>query len=251
LRAATSSGGSAGVRASGQALRPRCDGMLPPARVVASPASRRDRPAEVASKSSRNASRRSRSIARLRAVVMIHPAGAGGIPLSGQRATAVANASCTASSARSMSPNTRASTATARPYSRRKTRSISERVTGRHLLSVLELALERTHPRTPSAVMSASLRIMSAAMQERVVIRDTGEQVRCVSETVPADEVAAASRRPAPIASDREHVSFAGAARRGIRCSEPKARFASPHVDERQIDRFKCGSRDRCPNNRA
>ena len=41
---------------------------------------------------------------RLRAVVMIQPAGLGGTPSAGQRWTATANASWTASSARSMSP---------------------------------------------------------------------------------------------------------------------------------------------------
>jgi hypothetical protein len=43
-------------------------------------------------------------IARLRAVVMIQPAGLLGTPSAGQRWTATANASWTASSARSMSP---------------------------------------------------------------------------------------------------------------------------------------------------
>src|SRR5690349_10464810 len=62
---------------------------------------------------------------RRRAVVMIQPAGLGGRPLSGQRLTASAKASWTASSAASMSPKTRTRTATARPYSARKTRSIS------------------------------------------------------------------------------------------------------------------------------
>ena len=76
-------------------------------------------------RSSREASRRRRSMARLRAVVMIQPAGAGGTPLSGQRCSAVTKASCTASSASAMSPSDRTSTATARPYSRRKTCSIS------------------------------------------------------------------------------------------------------------------------------
>ena len=47
-------------------------------------------------------------------------------PGGGQRCTAAVNASWTASSATSMSPKTRTRTATARPYSSRKTRSISE-----------------------------------------------------------------------------------------------------------------------------
>jgi hypothetical protein len=78
-----------------------------------------------ACRSAREASRRNRSIARLRAVVMIQPAGLGGSPAAGQRSTATVNASWTASSAASMSPNWRTSTATARPYSSRKIRSIS------------------------------------------------------------------------------------------------------------------------------
>src|SRR5262245_45062598 len=57
---------------------------------------------------------------------MIHPAGLGGGPVSGQRSTAAVNASWTASSATSMSPKTRTRTATARPYSSRNTRPISE-----------------------------------------------------------------------------------------------------------------------------
>ena len=48
----------------------------------------------------------------LRAVVMIQPAGLGGGPASGQRATAATKASWTASSATSMSPKVRTSTAT-------------------------------------------------------------------------------------------------------------------------------------------
>ncbi len=54
------------------------------------------------------------------------PAGLGGSPADGQRSTAAVNASWTASSARSMSPRTRTRTATARPYSSRNTRAISD-----------------------------------------------------------------------------------------------------------------------------
>jgi hypothetical protein len=54
-------------------------------------------------------------MARLRAVVTIQPAGLGGTPSVGQRCTAVRKASCTASSAASMSPRRRVRTATARP----------------------------------------------------------------------------------------------------------------------------------------
>ena len=70
------------------------------------------------SNGSRSASRRTRrrrSMARLRAVVMIQPAGLGGTPTSGQRRTAMRNASATASSARSKSPRTRIRVASARP----------------------------------------------------------------------------------------------------------------------------------------
>src|SRR5260370_3992719 len=65
-------------------------------------------------------------MARWGAVVMIHPAGLGGIRVDGHRETATANASWTASSARSMSPKALTRTATARPYSSRNTRSISD-----------------------------------------------------------------------------------------------------------------------------
>jgi hypothetical protein len=78
-----------------------------------------------ACRSSREDSRRRRSIARLRAVVMIQPAGLGGSRVSCHRCTARVNASCTASSATSMSPKERIRMATARPYSARNTRSIS------------------------------------------------------------------------------------------------------------------------------
>src|SRR3954467_10206304 len=60
-------------------------------------------------------------MARLRAVVVIHPPGFGGEPLSGQRSAAIANASATASSATSTSPRMRISVAVQRPASRRKT----------------------------------------------------------------------------------------------------------------------------------
>ncbi len=78
-----------------------------------------------ACRSARDASRRSRSTARLRAVVMIQPAALAGGPADGQRCSATVKASWTASSATSMSPNRRTRTATARPYSSRNTRSTS------------------------------------------------------------------------------------------------------------------------------
>src|SRR6266542_2018477 len=97
------------------------------------------------SRSSRDASRRTRSIARLRAVVMIHPAGLGGSPVDGHRRTATVNASWTASSATSMSRKRLTRTATARPYSSRNTRSISEAARAGTRGSVLGLVLERPH----------------------------------------------------------------------------------------------------------
>src|SRR5215212_7656926 len=54
------------------------------------------------------AARRTSSTARLRAAVTIHPGGLEGIPRRGQCRRAATNASCTASSARVRSPNTRA-----------------------------------------------------------------------------------------------------------------------------------------------
>src|ERR671910_259723 len=70
-------------------------------------------------------SRRRRSRARLRAVVVIQPPGLGGSPSRGHLRKATANASCTASSATSMSPKARMRTATDRPDSSRKIRPIS------------------------------------------------------------------------------------------------------------------------------
>src|SRR5262245_54067552 len=57
---------------------------------------------------------------------MIHPVGLGGAPSDGHRCNAIVNASCTASSARSMSPRWRTRTATARPYPSRNRRSIAD-----------------------------------------------------------------------------------------------------------------------------
>src|SRR5712691_9624757 len=72
--------------------------------------------------SSPRASRRRRSMARLRAVVVIQPPGLGGRPPRAHARIATANASCTASSARSMSPNARIRAAIDRPDSSRKIR---------------------------------------------------------------------------------------------------------------------------------
>ncbi len=56
-------------------------------------------------------------MARLRAVVTIHPAGLGGTPLVGHFSSATRNASWTASSATPMSPQRRTRVATALPDS--------------------------------------------------------------------------------------------------------------------------------------
>src|SRR5262245_23704921 len=93
-------------------------------------------------------------MARLRAVVIIQPAGLGGGPSPGQRRKAVANASATASSARSMSPRTRTRTATALPYSARKTAAISSGVIaseGRDVLERADLDRQRRRGRCPAA----------------------------------------------------------------------------------------------------
>src|SRR5205814_9135103 len=70
-------------------------------------------------------SRRKRSMARLRAVVVIQAPGLGGRPSPVHLRRAEANASCTASSATSMSPKTRIRAATDRPDSSRKIRPTS------------------------------------------------------------------------------------------------------------------------------
>ena len=62
-------------------------------------------------------------MARLRAVVVIQAPGLSGTPRCGHVSRALMKASWTASSARSKSPVTRMSVATARPCSSRKTRS--------------------------------------------------------------------------------------------------------------------------------
>ena len=74
---------------------------------------------------SRLDSRRSRSIARRVAVVVIHPPGLAGMPSRGQVCTAARNASATQSSARSRSPSRRASRATTRAHSSWWTRVIA------------------------------------------------------------------------------------------------------------------------------
>ena len=65
-------------------------------------------------------SRRRRSIARFRAVIVSHAPGLGGVPSRGQRSAATAKASCAASSARSKSPRKPTRLARTRPHSSRK-----------------------------------------------------------------------------------------------------------------------------------
>src|SRR5712692_10213068 len=64
-------------------------------------------------------------MASVRAVVVIQPPGLGGRPSCGHLRSATANASCTASSATSMSPKTRIRVAADRPDASRKIRSTS------------------------------------------------------------------------------------------------------------------------------
>src|SRR4051812_14344133 len=92
-------------------------------------------------RSSRVDSRRWRSTARLRAVVMIQATGLGGSPLDGHRSNAMTNASWTASSATSMSPKRRTREAMALPDSSRKTCSTCVASTA---TSRLLVRLERT-----------------------------------------------------------------------------------------------------------
>src|SRR3989454_9214461 len=91
-------------------------------------ASRDSRSARILVFSRRVRSRRSRSMALLRAVRVIHAPGFLGTPSAGHRARATANASWTASSARSKSRMIRISVARARPPSSRKARSTTSRV---------------------------------------------------------------------------------------------------------------------------
>jgi len=65
-------------------------------------------------------SRRMRSTARFRAVLISHARGLSGVPSRGQRAAAIANASCAASSARSKSPRKPIRAARTCPHCSRK-----------------------------------------------------------------------------------------------------------------------------------
>src|SRR6266545_2893906 len=91
--------------------------------------------ARAARRSASPRSRRSRSIALLRAVVVIHAPGRSGTPVDGQRSMATRKASCTASSARPKSPRIRMRVATVCPDSSRNTRSTISRVVSATLTS--------------------------------------------------------------------------------------------------------------------
>ena len=73
--------------------------------------------------SARVRSRRRRSTARLRPVVTSHALGLSGVPSTGQRRAAIANASCAASSATSTSRQNPTNAATTRAHSARNTSS--------------------------------------------------------------------------------------------------------------------------------
>src|SRR3989442_3905750 len=92
-------------------------------------------------------SRRRRSMAWLRAVVVIQPPGLGGRPSPGHLRRATTNASCTASSATSMSPNARMRAATDRPYSSRKIRLTTASSTGNAALMLRGLSGPNIHKR--------------------------------------------------------------------------------------------------------
>src|SRR4029453_9451285 len=83
--------------------------------------------ARVARRSASPRSRRSRSMALLRAVVVIQAPGRSGTPATGQRSMATRKASWTASSARSKSPSTRMRVATACPAPSPNPRAASPR----------------------------------------------------------------------------------------------------------------------------
>src|SRR6266508_763049 len=105
--------------------RSRSSGTAPTSSAMSGSWSPGDSTATAPSSSRSRDSRRRRSMARLRAVVVIQPPGLGGRPSAGHLPRATANASCTASSARSMSPTTRIKVATDRPDSSWKIRATS------------------------------------------------------------------------------------------------------------------------------
>src|SRR5947207_15692448 len=118
---------------------------------------------------------------RLRAAVTIHPAGLGGTPDAGQRASAAVNASCTASSARSMSLNCRTRIAMARPYSSRNTCSIAA-VSGL-LTTRSHLALERPYLNREAGVVPGK------CQDSRQLARplESSIQVACLQDDKAAD----------------------------------------------------------------
>jgi len=91
------------------------------------------------------------------AVVMSHAAGFSGIPRNLQTSTARQNASCTTSSTsgRLWTPKTRVSTATIRPYSRRKRCSRSS-------IYVFRTWIGRTSTEPPTSSMGQPLEISTA-----------------------------------------------------------------------------------------
>ncbi len=101
-------------------------------------------------------------MARLRAVVVIQPPGFGGTPVTGHRSAAMANASATASSARSMSPRTRIKVAVQRPASRRKTAARSSLT-----LERADLDGSLAGGRTPCAAQSSAASRSAASMTQK------------------------------------------------------------------------------------
>src|SRR5215213_4440020 len=180
--------------------------------------------AAAAWRSSRDDSRRKRSTTRLRAVVMIQPAGLGGTPLCGHRSRAAAKASCTASSAVSMSPHTRTSTDTARPYCARNTRSISTVAGAGTARLALGLALERTHlDRQPGC----GARVAPAP-------RERGVQVRCLYDRESPQVLLAFDERPV----GEQHVVARGSEhRRRARRMQSAGEHPAPRCLELALDR--------------
>src|ERR1700722_11328109 len=109
-------------------------------------------------------------MARLRAVVTIHPPGLGGSPSDGHLAAATVNASWTASSAASISPRKRIRAATQRPYSRRNTAST---VTARESMATARIRSLRVGRVSQYRVVEVP--IEERADLDRPPFRDRGE----------------------------------------------------------------------------
>src|SRR5215469_2840472 len=109
-------------------------------------------------------------MARLRAVVTIQAPGLGGWPSAGHLATATVNASCTASSAASISPRKRIRVATQRPYSRRKTAST---VTAREPMVAARMRSPRVGRVFPDRVVEVPFKERTDL--DRPLFRDRGE----------------------------------------------------------------------------